>query len=236
LGTLINKIPKRALDFAQKGVPVSRLEDKLKKLAARLEYVEDINQLYESLISEWSFNEGVVLGADDHVLGWRQPDSILGEFGEMQHGMMVYDSLTYLPDDILHKVDRAGMGVSLETRVPFLDPDVVETAWRIPLGMKLRKGQSKWILRQILNRHVPHNLTDRPKAGFAMPTGEWLRGPLRPWLEDLLNNDSLKRDGYFDPKPIAKKILQHMDGTHDWTNALWAIIMFQTWKDEMKVN
>jgi asparagine synthase (glutamine-hydrolysing) len=143
--------------------------------------------------------------------------------------MMYRDSMTYLPDDILCKVDRAAMAASLETRVPFLDHRVAELAWRLPLNMKIRNNQGKWALRQVLYKYVPRELIDRPKAGFAIPVGSWLRGPLKEWAEELLDENRLEREGFFHPKPIRDKWVQHLIGTHDHTSSLWAVLMFQCW-------
>jgi len=142
---------------------------------------------------------------------------------------MYRDSLTYLPDDILCKVDRAAMASSLETRVPFLDHRVAELAWQFPIGVKIMGGQGKWPLRQVLYRHVPRELIDRPKAGFGIPVGQWLRGPLRPWAENLLDQNRLSAEGYFYPEPISKKWAEHLSGRRDHTASLWAVLMFQSW-------
>jgi len=233
IGTMAHHVPSKVWELSQKRLSISRLEEKVQKMAIRLKTVKNLDQLYESLVSEWTLDHNVVVGANEPYLTQLNNEKVACDFQEPENRMMIWDILTYLSDDILHKVDRAAMAVSLETRVPFLDPDVVETAWRIPLDMKLSHGQSKWILRQVLYKYVPEKLIDRPKAGFAMPTGEWLRGPLKEWVESLINEDRLIREGHFYAEPIRKKWSQHLAGTHDWTNALWSVLMFQTWKEKM---
>ena len=233
MGTLVNQVPSILWKLPQKSLSISRLEEKAQKMAVRLKSVKNIDQLYGSLVSEWTLEHDVVIGASQNYFTKLESEEVARDFQSPENRMMIWDSLTYLPDDILHKVDRAAMAVSLETRVPFLDPDVVQTAWRIPLDMKVAQGQSKWVLRRVLDKYVPSRLIDRPKAGFAMPTGEWLRGPLKDWVETLISEDRLLQEGYFYPEPIRKKWLEHMAGTHDWTNALWSVLMFQTWKEKM---
>jgi len=142
---------------------------------------------------------------------------------------MYCDAVGYLPDDILCKVDRASMAVSLETRVPFLDHRVAALAARIPLDMKVREGKGKHIVRQLLYRHVPRELIDRPKAGFGVPVGEWIKGPLRPWAEDLLDRGRMASEGWFDPAIVHRRWLGHLSGARDSTPAIWAVLMFQAW-------
>ena len=143
--------------------------------------------------------------------------------------MMALDGLTYLPDDILVKVDRASMAVSLETRAPFLDRDVMEFAWSLPMSMKLRDGRGKWILRQLLDRHVPRALVERPKMGFGIPLDDWLRGPLRQWAGDLLAEDRLRREGYLHPQAITRTWNAHLRLQGNFGYRLWSVLMFQAW-------
>jgi len=141
---------------------------------------------------------------------------------------MAVDALSYLPGDILTKVDRAAMAVSLETRAPFLDHRVVEFAWRLPMRFKLRRGVGKWVLRRVLERYVPSQLFERPKMGFGVPLDDWLRGPLRPWAEDLLNLTTLRAQGYFDAGIIGQTWDAHLNGASNGTR-LWSVLMFQAW-------
>ncbi|WP_368655538.1 asparagine synthase (glutamine-hydrolyzing) [Castellaniella ginsengisoli] len=184
--------------------------------------------LYLRVRSHWMGTESVVLGANEPDSLLRNPDA--WRFVEsFEAWMMSLDACGYMPDDILVKVDRAAMANSLETRVPLLDHRVVEFAARLPLSMKIRNGQGKWVLRQLLHRYVPQSLVDRPKAGFAVPLGSWLRGPLREWAEDLLRGSRLREEGYFDAEIIQEVWREHLGGRVDRSSRLWGILMFQAW-------
>jgi asparagine synthase (glutamine-hydrolysing) len=206
--------------------------DKLHKGAAVLDSFT-CDSLYLKLVSHWSDPSSVVIsGSQLPTILCGKPLALPG-FDDIQR-MMALDLLTYLPDDILVKVDRAAMGVSLETRIPFLDHRLVEFAWRLPQSLKLRDGQTKWILRQVLYRHVPRELIDRPKMGFGVPIGNWLRGPLREWAESLLDESRLRREGYFHPEPIRLKWKEHLSGQRNWQYHLWDVLMFQAWLETNK--
>ncbi len=185
--------------------------------------------MYRRVLSHWS-------PPDEVVINGHEPPTLLGtleswpEFPEYIHRMMYQDLSMYLPDDILVKLDRASMGVSLEGRVPFLDDHrVVEYAWRLPLHLKVRGGTGKYILRKVLYRYVPEELLERPKMGFGVPIDSWLRGPLRAWAESLLDENRLKQEGYFNPNHIREKWTEHLSGKFNWQNHLWDVLMFQAW-------
>jgi asparagine synthase (glutamine-hydrolysing) len=193
--------------------------------------VRSFDELYSSFLDEWSFEDSPVRGGDGEGPAWdldcadEAPDTLR---------MMYCDAVSYLPDDILCKVDRASMAVSLETRVPYLDHRVAELAARIPLHMKVRDGAGKHILRRLLYREVPRELFERPKAGFAIPVGEWIKGPLRPWAEDLLDPSRMAGEGWFDPAIVQRRWRDHLSGWRDSTPALWAVLMFQSWLREQR--
>ena len=188
-------------------------------------------RLYLTMMSHWNDPAGIVISGREPSTAVNDPSRWLDSPSHEQR-MMFLDLVTYLPDDILVKVDRAAMAVSLETRVPFLDHRVVEFAWTIPVEKKIRAGQGKWILKKLLGRYVPMPLVDRPKMGFGMPIDAWLRGPLREWAEDLLEEHRLRREGFFNPAPIREKWEEHLEGKSDWHYLLWDVLMFQAWLEE----
>ncbi|WP_334120297.1 asparagine synthase (glutamine-hydrolyzing) [Limnobacter sp.] len=224
---LIKSFPPHSWDKLGRLLSVSRAGDKLHKGADLLNSAS-VNELYKGMVSHWSDPASLVIGSTEPATALTNSLDALKELGDVER-MMALDMLTYLTDDILVKVDRAAMGVSLETRVPFLDHNVVEFAWSLPLEYKLRNGVTKWPLRQVLYRHVPQKLIERPKMGFGVPIDQWLRGPLRDWAESLLSDSRLRADGFFRPEPIRQKWQEHLSGQRNWQNHLWSVLMFQAW-------
>ena len=229
---LVTAVPPAAWDKLGAILPMSRVGDKLHKGAAALGS-RSVADLYRGMVSHWAEPASVVLGATEaaSVLTGAAPN--LQGLNDVER-MMALDMLSYLPDDILAKVDRAAMGVSLETRVPFLDHRVGEFAWSLPLAYKLRDGVTKWPLRQVLYRHVPCELIERPKMGFGVPIDQWLRGPLREWAEPLLAVPRLRNEGFFDPAPIRQKWVEHLSGRRNWQHHLWDVLMFQSWLEDVR--
>ena len=201
--------------------------DKVHKGAGALTS-SSVAELYHSLVSqEWAPASWVKNGYEPAtVLTGKRPD--LAELDDVQ-SMMVLDGISYLPDDILVKVDRASMAVSLESRVPFLDPDIIAFAWSLPLEYKIRAGVTKWPLRELLYRYVPKALIDRPKMGFGVPIDSWLRGPLKDWAEELLDEPTLRAEGIWNVKLVHDAWVEHSSGRRNWSSKLWAILMFQAW-------
>lgn len=206
--------------------------DKLHKIADIL-CVESPEALYHSLISHWKSPSKIVTNSSEPLTALTNQED-WGNLNDFVQKMMYLDTVTYLPDDILVKVDRACMGVSLESRIPLLDHRVVEFAWRLPNSLKIRDGQGKWILRQVLYQYVPRELIERPKMGFGVPIDHWLRGPLREWAEELINEKRLRQEGFFNPSEIRQKWQEHCSGKRNWQYYLWDILMFQAWLEEHK--
>ena len=235
IGTGLSSIPlswgnNLAAPLARR-IGIAQAGDKAQKLGLRMQRVQSLDDLYAALVSEWPDAERMVIGGvvppnllDDRAIWPRLRDPVAR--------MMALDALTYLPDDILVKVDRAAMAVSLETRAPFLDRDVVEFAWTLPMSMKLRDGRGKWILRLLLDRYVPRELVDRPKMGFSIPLDAWLRGPLREWAGEHLAEDRLRREGFLNVAPIQTTWAKHLRGEGSFGYRLWSVLMFEAWMDE----
>jgi asparagine synthase (glutamine-hydrolysing) len=205
-----------------------RLAEKAAK-AAEVLRLDSLDAIYRRLVSQWPDPTAVVRqGAEAKGPLW--DESIAADMPDTVARMQLLDTLTYLPDDILTKVDRASMAVALEARVPLLDHRVVEHAWTLPPSLKRRNGEGKWILRRVLERYVPPSLFDRPKMGFGVPIDSWLRGPMRDWAEDLLDEKTLEADGLFDARPIRAAWDAHVSGSADMHYPLWVVLMFQSWK------
>ena len=232
---LLSAIPRPVWDrlstsWVGRHYAVSQLGDKVHKVATRLQQLESLDDLYRGLVSEWPGAE-LVPGLEHEVSSFLDDPLPAVLDDDPVARMAAQDMRGYLPDDILCKVDRAAMAVSLETRVPFLDPDVLALSARLPAQMKIRDGRGKWALRQVLYRHVPRELIERPKTGFGIPIGTWLRGPLKSWADELLSPEVLARDGLIDPVPVARAWAEHLSGKRDWTNRIWIILMFRAWEE-----
>lgn len=204
---------------------------KLHKLAEVMNADDPIG-MYAQLVSQWKNPASLVIGSCEPAAFTESGER--PAFADYTELMMYFDQMTYLPSDILNKVDRATMGTSLESRTPFLDHHIVEFAWQIPLSMKIRNGQGKWLLRQVLYQYVPKQLIERPKAGFAVPIGSWLRGPLREWAETLLDERRIITEGFLNPLPVREKWLEHLSGRRDWQYYLWNVLMFQAWLESTR--
>jgi asparagine synthase (glutamine-hydrolysing) len=218
----------RIFAFMPPSVRPPQAGDKLHKFAELFE-LADLASVYRRLISQWERPEAVVLGGrEPHGVLWDASlaQDLPGSIERMQY----LDAVTYLPDDILTKVDRASMAVSLEARVPLLDPGVVEFAWRLPRPLRLRGRKGKWLLRQVLHRYVPARLVERPKMGFGVPIDRWLRGPLRDWAEELIDERRLRADGLLDAGIVRQRWREHLAGARNWQYPLWGVLMFQEWK------
>jgi len=226
-GGVMSSIPKTVWDRALRRQ--NRAGERIHKLA-RIMSTSDQDAMYFELVSHW---KGLVAGARERELPltdksrWPRLDDAIER-------MMYFDLISYLPDDILAKVDRASMAVSLEAREPLLDHRLIEFAWTLPLSMKVRDGKGKWLLRKVLYRYVPEALIERPKMGFGMPVGAWTRGPLRAWAESLLDERRLREDGLLDAERIREMWRAHLAGEGDWQQYIWTVLMFQAWQEEWR--
>jgi asparagine synthase (glutamine-hydrolysing) len=226
------KTLERAMAVLPKHLRIQHFADRLPKLSEIIAHPSG-EAFYHHLVSHWDAPDQLVLDATEPETIFSRPDR-LPVLPGLRERMMYLDMMTYLPDDILTKVDRASMAVSLEARVPLLDHRVVEFALRVPTEYKYREGKGKWLLRQVLYRYVPRELMDRPKMGFGVPIEHWLRGPLRDWAEELLDEKRLHREGFFDPAPIRRMWTEHVTGKRRWHYYLWDVLMFQAWLEENK--
>jgi asparagine synthase (glutamine-hydrolysing) len=231
LGALaIRALPARTWTRILGKVPARRIPpqvgDKLYKVASVLTSTAD--DLYVRSVTHWEYPDHLVLQGQEPAGPLTDPE-IRAAIPDFVERMQFLDTITYLPDDILVKVDRATMAVALEARAPFLDHRLVELSWRLPIRFKIRNGQGKWIVRQVLDRYVPRELVERPKMGFGVPIDSWLRGPLRDWAAALLDEDRLRRQGLMDPAPIRQKWEEHVSGRRNWHHLLWNVLMFQAW-------
>ena len=222
-----NSAPSRFRDLVPQVVLSQIRGDRVERFAAALAS-NDVAAFYQNQVSRWLVPSRVVLDSEDCELPFAAPRRRPAHWDSIE-SMAYFDSLNYLPENVLTKVDRASMAVSLETRVPLLDYRIVEFSTRLPLCLKFRSGQGKWLLRQVLYKYVPRNLVDRPKMGFRLPLASWLRGPLRSWAEDLLQPTNLEEAGFLSSRPIRERWKEHVEGRRDWSRHLWSVIMFQAW-------
>ena len=218
----------RLLSILPARIRPSQIGDKLHKLAAVLTLPDGI-AAYRRLVTNWEPSE-VMPGSDEYKGAVWDP-ALPKEFPGFLDQMQLLDLITYLPDDILTKVDRASMAVGLEARVPLLDHRVVEFAWRLPHAARIRGNTGKWLLRQVLYRHVPKHLIERPKMGFDIPFGDWLRGPLRDWAETFLNERRLREAGLVDAARVRQIWQEHLDGRRNWQYLIWDVLMLETWRE-----
>jgi len=231
LGTVspdrVERIANRLGGLFPGAVQMRLLGNKWQKLA-RVLPAEDPREIYRQLVSAWPRCSPTRLA--DSQRGHHECVSEPGlETADIARWLMYLDAVGYLPNDILVKLDRASMGVSLEARAPFLDHRIVEFAWRLPTSLKIRDGKGKWLLRQVLYRYVPEDLVERPKMGFGVPIDRWLRSELRDWCESLLSRERLERQEYLNADCIRRIWREHMQGSADWSSELWGVLMFQAW-------
>jgi len=237
LGRLMTAIEPATWDrigqMLPQGLRQPALGDRLHKLAGVID-AADTDELYRRLVSQHREPASLVIGGSEASIWADEEATAFGAHacgGDFTERMMFHDLVGYMADDILTKVDRAAMACSLETRIPMLDHRLVEFAWSLPLHMKIRDGQGKWLLRQVLYRYVPKHLIERPKQGFGIPLDSWLRGPLRDWAEALLDESRLRGESYLDAQMVRRKWSEHLSGRRNWQHWLWNVLMFQAWQE-----
>jgi asparagine synthase (glutamine-hydrolysing) len=222
--TILSSVPRR--------LRPAHVGDKIHKLAALLP-LQDLDSVYRRVVAQWPEPRSVVPDAVEPLQPWAGRNAAAA-LPEPTSQVRFYDMMQYLPDDILTKVDRASMAVSLEVRVPLLDHRVVEFSWGLPRSVLIRGRRGKRILRHVLHRYVPPALVERPKAGFAVPIGDWIRGPLAGWASDLLSRPALAASGLLNPEFIEQRFTEHQSGRRDWSHGLWSVLMFQAWHQRWK--
>jgi asparagine synthase (glutamine-hydrolysing) len=233
MAAFLHHMPVQLSETILRRIKIGLLSDQVQKLSHILA-MDNPTEMYLRLVGFWHQPMELVQNSIE-------PPSLMSEKDrwpallDFLQQLMYLESATSLPDDMLVKVDRAAMGVSLETRVPLLDHRIVEFSWRLPRSMKIRMGESKWALRQVLSRYVPRSLIERPKAGFGIPIDVWLKGPLRPWAEHLLDPSRLRQEGYLDYLPVRQKWTEHLSGQNKWQPHIWGVLMFEAWLESQKL-
>jgi len=195
---------------------------------SRVINAHDFDEFYNSIISKEYYSQNILINRNENIEKYND----IPNFGFLNEKIMYRDMCSYLPDDILVKLDRASMAVSLESRVPFLDHRVIEFALRLPLDMKIRDGMGKYILRSMLNEHVPNHLINNNKRGFSVPLGDWMKGPLKDWAESLLDKSRIENEGYLNTALVRKLWSDHLSGKTLSHYSLWSILMFQSWLEQ----
>jgi asparagine synthase (glutamine-hydrolysing) len=208
--------------------------EKLHKLAGILDQPDE-RKMFAAIASHWNDRSQLVLGSGGELPSRLDEDSEWPD-GSYLEQIVYLDTVTYLPDDILVKVDRATMGTSLESRIPFLDHELIERVWRMPMRMRMRGNTGKWLLRKILSQYVPDQLVERPKAGFGVPLDSWLRGGLREWAEYLLDPKRLREEGFFDESLVRRAWKTHLGGKINLQGRIWNVLVFQAWLESQKVS
>lgn len=223
------------IQFVIENVRRGRSAGDLIKKSTHLLSCKNDEILYRSVIQNWTQPHNLVTKNKTIYKTFSEENFLRSKSEGFANHMMSYDLLGYLPDDILVKVDRASMQHSLESRVPFLSKDIIHFSMGLPMGIKVKNGSKKWILKQVLKKYVPEKLFNRPKAGFGIPIGKWIKEDLNEWTLDLLNEDKINNQGYLNYGPIKEKLIQHMDNENDWGYHLWPILMFQQWLEDNKL-